>query len=401
MDYYNEELEEQMLYVYLSLNEKDRRHYAAIESIKLGYGGTTYISEIFSCNRNTISDGIKEIKNNTFLPENEVRSEGAGRIATEKKIPNINEIFLKVIEEHIAGDPMDKEIRWVKISRAKIRKAMKKYGIEVSRNIIKKLLKKNKFVKRKIQRKRKTGKSADREQQFQIIAKQRKKFEKSNNPIISFDTKKKETLGELHRDGRVDCTKAPESYDHDYAYLSTGKMVPHGIYETKRNKAYVTIGTSNETAEFICDAIKKWWNTYGKKAYPDATEILAFCDAGGANSYRHHVFKFELQKLVNSINIPIRICHYPPYSSKWNPIEHRVFPHVTRAMEGQMIHTVEQAKEMIGNAETKTGLEVTATIIKKFYEKGEKISKDIIEKLRIKKDKNLGHLNYRILPQEA
>lgn len=350
MKYYKDAVEDKMLGFYLSLNEKDRRHYAAVEAIKFGHGGVSYISELFGCTRKTIYDGIREIEENDFLDETQIRRSGAGRHSVEDTIPNINDVFLKVVNPHIAGDPMNTKIRWVKISRSEIGRQMKKLGVDVSRNIVKKLLKQHGFVKRKIQRKKKTGESKDREQQFTIIEKKKKKFQKSNNPMISFDTKKKEVLGSLHRDGSIYCTQAPESFDHDYPYLSEGKVIPHGIYDMKKNKAYINLGASHETGEFICDSIKKWWSQAGRKEYSEATEILALCDAGGANSYRHHIFKEELQKLSNSIHLPIKIAHYPPYASKWNPIEHRVFPHITRSMEGMLINSAVYRSWKMGNA---------------------------------------------------
>jgi len=207
----------------------------------------------------------------------------------------MDEIFLNVISEHIAGDPMNANIRWVKLSRAEISEKMALFDVKISRKIVKKLLKKHHFVKREMQRKRSTGKSADREQQFKNIISAKEKFMNSDNPIISVDTKKKEQVGgNLHRDGSVYCTQAIEVSDHDYAHLADLKIAPHGIYDMKQNEAYVNIGISCETAEFICDSLKGWWLKKRKNDYPNANEILMFCDSGGANSYRHHIFKAEV-----------------------------------------------------------------------------------------------------------
>ena len=311
---------------------------------------------------------------------------------------NIEEVFLKVIEDHMAGDPMNDNIRWVKLTRAEVSEKMKGQGVKVSRNIIRKLMKKHKLVKRKMQRKKACGQSKERDEQFRNIAAQKELFSKSLNPVISVDTKKKEALGNLHRQGSVYCTQAIETFDHDYHYLSKGEFVPHGIYDLKKNKAHITIGISSETAEFICDSIKRWWNRHGAKDYPKAKRILILCDAGGANSYRHHIFKAELQNLSNKINKELQIAHYPPYASKWNPIEHRVFPHVTRTIEGIPINTVEEAQQRIRHTKTKTGLTVTTDIIKKTYEKGKAVTKDFMENMKIKFDKSLGKFNYTISP---
>jgi hypothetical protein len=263
-------------------------------------------------------------------------------------------------------------------------------------------MKKHKLVKRKLQRKRSTGKSADREQQFKNIITEKEKFINSDNPIISVDTKKKEQVGgNLHRGGSVYCTQAIEVSDHDYTHLADLKIAPHGIYDIKQNKAYVNIGTSSETAEFVCDSLKNWWLNKGKSDYPKANEILMFCDSGGANSYRHHIFKAEVQKLVNEINIPLKIVHYPPYTSKWNPIEHRVFPHITRALAGVPLNTIDEAKSRIESAKTKTGLTVAASIIQKTYAIGKKVTKDFISTLKIKFSDSVPKLNYTIYPMEV
>ncbi len=334
-----------------------------------------------------------------MLPSSQIRRPGGGRKDIVKTQQTVEEVFLEVIEGHVAGDPMNKDIRWLKLTRAEISEKMRAYRVKISRNIVRKLMKKHKFVKRKLQRKRSTGTSVFREQQFKNILSVKEKFMKSANPIISVDTKKKEPIGgNLHRNGSVYCTQAVEVSDHDYEHLSACKIAPHGIYDVKQNKAHITIGTSAETAEFICDSLEKWWLTKGKKSYPKAKEILMFCDAGGANSYRHHIFKAEVQLLVNKIKMPLKIMHYPPYASKWNPIEHRVFPHVTRALEGAPLNTVKEAKDRIICAKTKTGLKVTANIIQKTYETGKVVAKNFMENMKITFSESVPLLNYTISP---
>lgn len=345
-------------------------------------------------------DRYRRIKKNDIVPKRD-RRVGGGRTTAHTKYLNLDEAFLSVISDHIAGDPMDENIRWVKLTRKQICLDLKKKGILISKNIVKKLLKLHGFVKRKIQRKKSTGKFQNRDEQFQNIDKIKSHYMNTANPVLSVDTKKKEKLGNLYREGSVYCNQAVESFDHDYAHLSTGTVVPHGIYDMKTNEALITIGTSNETAEFVCDAIKHWWNRIGKNRYRLATEILIFCDAGGANSYRHHVFKVQLQKLSNSIGLPVRICHYPPYASKWNPIEHRLFPHVTRSMEGVKLESLDQVKDLIRETKTSTGLKVFVRTTKKIYQKGLKLAKDLVDKINITKHAILGDLNYTISPQES
>lgn len=400
MKEYEKRVERLMRIYYDSLSEKDKRHYAAVEAAKLEHGGIAYISELFGCCRQTVSAGLEELKKNMTTQER-IRREGGGRMSAEEQFKNIDTVFLSVVSDHIAGDPMNENIKWIKLTRHEISIAMKKLGVSVSRNIIKKLLKKHNFVKRKMQRKTATGEFRDRNKQFRNINKLKMEYMESDNPVLSMDTKKKEKIGNLHRAGEVYCTQGLESYDHDYPYLAEGVLVPHGIYDMKYNAAFITIGMEHETADFVCDSIKSWWKKAGKKTYDKADEILIYCDAGGANSYRHGVFKFALQNLVNEIGLPIRICHYPPYASKWNPIEHKVFPHITRAMSGVKLESIEGAKELIKKTHTKTGLKVLVNTTKKIYKTGIKITKDILEKINIVKHGQLGQLNYTVSPMVA
>ena len=295
---------------------------------------------------------------------------------------------------------MNENIKWVKLTRQEIANFMKNHGVLVSRNIVKRLLKKHKFVKRKMLGKIRCGEFADRDKQFEIIQTKLSNFRQSRNPVISMDTKSKEPLGKVFRRGKVYGTRAIEVYDHTNDSLIKGKIVPHGIYDLKKNVAHINIGTTHETSVFLCDSLKRWWLEQGKINYPEADEILIFCDAGGANSWRIYAFKIGLQKLCDEIDIKITICHYPPYASKWNPIEHRVFPHVTRAMEGIVLETHEQAKQLIEKTRTKTGLKVTANIIEKTYKTGIKTAKKLLDYINIKYDEEVPGLNYSVSPSE-
>lgn len=275
---------------------------------------------------------------------------------------------------------------------------MKGLGERIGRKLVKKLLKKHGYKKRKIQKRLKTGTTKNRNEQFEKIHRFKKKYQKSSNPIISVDTKKKEPIGNLHRPGQVYSQEEIKTFDHDFKHLAKGTAVPHGIYDLKKNSATINIGTSYETAEFACDSIKKWWNKQGRNDYPKADSILMLVDSGGSNSYRHYIFKEELQKLVNEIDVEIRVAHYPPYCSKWNPIEHRLFPHVTRSMQGIPLKSYAIAKQLIEKTTTKTGLQVTANILKKAYKKGKKVADDFKLVMKIKFDKELGQWNYRAIP---
>ena len=359
---YSDELEKDMRYRNDSLSEKDRRRYAAIEAKKLGHGGIVYIATLFSCDEKTIRKGLKELANKESLEQATIRLPGGGRKPTIPNTPNIDEVFLEILRDHTAGDPMDEKIKWTNLGRGEIRIMLRKKGIKDRYNIVKKLLKKHNFVKRKALKKTSTGQHKNRDQQFKKISKLRAKYENSDNPIISIDAKKKESIGNLYRDGHLETTETIEVFDHDFPNLADEKVALYSVYDLKNNESFVNISTSCDTSDFVCDSIKMWWNTIGKRKFPGATSILILADGGGSNGSRHHVFKESLQNLSSELNIELRVAHYPPYTSKWNPIEHRVFPHITSSLSGVILLSVSMLKELVKKTKTKTGLKVFARV---------------------------------------
>lgn len=197
------------------------------------------------------------------------------------------------------------------------------------------------------------------------------------------------------------CTEALKVYDHDFNTFSQGVVIPHGIYDLKRNEGYMTLGTSKDTSEFCCDCIKDWWENQGKTNYPLASSILVLADGGGSNSSRHYIFKEDLQKLVNDIGIEIRMAHYPPYTSKYNPIEHRLFCHVTSACKGTVFSSIEVVKKLVDKTTTSTGLKVFTAIKDKVYATSRKASEAFRERMSIVFDEYLGKWNYKAIPQQS
>ncbi|MGB8698653.1 MAG: ISAzo13 family transposase [Thermosynechococcaceae cyanobacterium] len=208
-------------------------------------------------------------------------------------------------------------------------------------------------------------------------------------------------IGLLYRAGRLYTQQGIEVFDHDWPFLAEGVAIPHGLYDLNLNIGYVQIGTSHDTGEFACDSIRYWWNHYGCLQYPKASSILILCDGGGSNSSRHYLFKQDLQALVNALGIEIRIAHYPPYTSKYNPIEHRLFPHLTRVCEGVIFDSVETVKDLMGMAKTKTGLKVLATVLDKVYQTGRKVTQGFKESMEIVFDAYLPKWNYTAKPNNA
>ncbi len=398
---YPKEIEAQMKNLYKRLPEKSRRLYAGVEALKLPHGGITYIAQLFNCSRDTIRLGIKELGEEETLAQGRNRKVGGGRKSVLEKAPDINEAFLLIIKEHTAGDPMDESIKWTNLTRAEIGSLLSKKGFQVSRNIVKKLLKKNGYVKRKALKKKAAGGHVERNAQFERIAELREEYSAKGTPVISVDTKKKEKIGNLFREGKIYTTETIEVFDHDFPSLAEGVAVPHTVYDIERNEAYVAIGTSRDTSEFACDSLRHWWYNYGVLHYSLATSILILMDGGGSNSSRHYIFKQDLQALAEEIGVEIRIAHYPPYTSKWNPIEHRVFPHITRALQGVILTSHQLTKELIETTTTKTGLKVMACIFNRVYEKGRKVTEGFKESMRIVRDEHLGQWNYLAVPKDV
>jgi len=208
-------------------------------------------------------------------------------------------------------------------------------------------------------------------------------------------------IGNFYRDGKLYATEAIRVNDHDFESLSEGKVVPHGLYDIFNNIGYITLSTSYDTSEFACECIRNWWLTYGIVLYPIATSILLLCDGGGSNSSRHYIFKEDLQKLSEEIGIEIRIAHYPPYTSKYNPIEHRLFPHITRACKGIIFKSVEIVNEVISKTATSTGLKVFTSIMDKTFNKGRKTADGFKENMKIKFHDFLPQWNYSAMPSQS
>jgi hypothetical protein len=304
-----------------------------------------------------------------------------------------------LLAEFTAGDPMREGVLWTNLSRCEISRQLAEMGTPASRHTVRKLLKKHGLGQRKARKKKSLGNHPDRDAQFKNIAKLKAAFLANGNPVISIDTKKKELLGNFSREGQTHTQTTVETLDHDFPSAGEGKLIPHGIYDLARNEGYIHLNTSHDTSDFCCDSIAHWWKQHGSKYYPKALFLLILCDGGGSNASNRYVFKEALQKLADLIGLEIRIAHYPPYCSKHNPIEHRLFSHVTRACQGVVFHSVAIAKQFMQRAKTKTGLKVTVDFLTGVYATGKKCAADFIENMRIIFDDYLPRWNYRAKPQ--
>ena len=293
------------------------------------------------------------------------------------------------------------DIKWTNLSRRQIAERMGALGTPVSRDVVSQLLRQHGYRRRKAQKKKTMGHHRDRNAQFEKIARLRKKYLKAGLPVISIDTKKKELLGDFYREGQIDAQATIETNDHDFSSTGSGVVIPHGVYDVGRNRGFLHLNTSHDTSELACDSIAAWWDEHGRSEYPGAKKILVLCDGGGSNSATRYVFEEELQKLALRLGVEIRVAHYPPYCSKYNPIEHRLFPHVTRACRGVIFRTLETARYYMAKASTQAGLTVTVTMLEKVYETGRKCAEGFKESMTIAFDEVLPKWNYRAIPSKS
>jgi hypothetical protein len=304
-----------------------------------------------------------------------------------------------LLREFTAGDPMRVGVLWTNLSLRELSRRLIALGTPASRRTIRRLLKKLKVGRRAARKKKTMGQHKDRNAQFENIARLRQQYQEAGDPVISIDTKKKELLGNFHRPGTTYTERAVETNDHDFPDAGQGKLIPHGIYDPVRGHAHIHLNTSHDTSELCCDSVASWWEQHGRLAYPRAKRLLILCDGGGSNSATQYLFKEDLQGLANRLHLEVRVAHYPPYCSKYNPIEHRVFPHVTRACQGVIFHTVEVAKQFIERAKTSMGLRVTASVLDKVYNTGRKYAEGFKETMKILFDEYLPKWNYRAIPE--
>lgn len=323
-----------------------------------------------------------------------------GRKKASIAMPELEDNFVEVMEEQTAGDPVNSEVVWTSLTQQEIADSLGQLGTPVSTEVVRHLLADFDFSKRKAQKSLAMGAYPHRNEQFEYLSELKEEYLQAGEPVISMDTKKKEMLGNFFRSGHLYANGVLKTLDHDFASHSDGMVIPHGLYDLRRNVGHITLGCSHDTSEFACASFLGWWRRYGVRAYPNAAEILLLCDCGGSNNYRHHIFKEDLQRLVNRIGIPIRIAHYPPYCSKYNPIEHRLFPHVTRACQGIVFHGLDIVKRFIRKTCTRTGLRVTLNVLAKQYETKRKATAEFLEAYPILFDEHLTDLNYTAVPYD-
>ena len=313
--------------------------------------------------------------------------------------PKIVEAFHDILAEQTAGSPVDPNIIWTDLTACDIAESLTARGLPVSVHIVDQLLDEHDYHRRKSQKQVPMKESADRDAQFQIITRLVQEFRDAGEPIVSMDSKKRELIGNFHRPGVLLTRETIHTFDHDYPSFASGFVIPHGLYDVGLNRGYLHLGTSADTSEFACDCLLDWWERFGCVQYADAKSLLLQCDGGGSNRSTGYLFKSNLQELADATGLSIRVCHYPPYCSKYNPIEHRLFCHVSRACQGVVFESVSIVQELMRKTRTRQGLSVLVDVVDRVYAKGRTVAAEVIASLNLIRDAVLPKLNYRIEPR--
>ena len=385
--------------VFQTQNESQKRWLAALKSKELGYGGIKAISKLTGLSHVTIRKGRKEIEENKKLMSEQIRSQGGGRKRVDEKERSIVKEIKAIVEETTIGDPMSK-LKWTCKSSRNIAKELERKKINVSYPTVCRILTELDYslqANRKIY----SGEDhPDRDDQFKLINRTVNKFVKLNQPVISVDTKKKENIGKFKNNGKVWAKKGESKkvYDHDFADLRKGIAIPYGVYDVQKNQGLVNVGRSADTAEFAVNSIRHWWKMFGKNHYPNTSQLLICADGGGSNGSANRAWKIFLQKFSNDENLTIVVRHYPPGTSKWNKIEHKMFSFISLNWKGKPLENYETVIKLINGTKTTAGLKVKARMDNRKYHKELEIPKNFLDALEIKFHKKYPKWNYSISP---
>ena len=383
------------------LDERSRRLWAATEARSYGWGGITLVSQAVGMDARTIRRGLSELEDPASLAEARIRRPGGGRKKLTEKYSKLVRDLEALIDPVTRGDP-ESSLRWTCKSTYKLAEELTRQAYAISQRTVCNLLSELGYS---LQANKKTKEGAyhpDRNAQFEHIYEMVRSFQKEHHPVLSVDTKKKENIGDFKNTGREYGQKnhPREVNGHDFPDKRLGKVSPYGVYDISRNKGWVSVGISHDTAEFAVNTIRSWWYKMGQPFYEESDKILITADCGGSNGYRVRLWKRELQKLANELDRTIQVCHFPPGTSKWNKIEHRMFSYISENWRGRPLITRETVVQLIGHTSTKEGLEIQAQLDENVYEKGRKVSDEEMENLHMEKDAFHGEWNYKILPQK-
>jgi transposase len=384
-----------------ALDERTRRLVAAAEAQAIGFGGVTAVARASGLSRGTVIRGMGELQTAPRLARGQrIRRKGAGRKRTVDQDATLKRDLEALVEPVTRGDP-ESPLRWTCKSVRQLAAELQRLGHQTSHRMVAELLHEMDYS---LQANRKTLEGSshpDRDAQFHHISDRIRKFQADRQPVISVDTKKKELVGEFKNNGRELRPQGdPEKVRvHDFVIPELGRAAPYGVYDVTRNAGWVSVGVDHDTAAFAAQSIRRWWESMGREAYPQATRLLITADSGGSNGARVRLWKLELQRLADETGLEISICHLPPGTSKWNKIEHRLFSYISQNWRGKPLVSHEVIVNLIAATTTKAGLRVRAEIDARRYPKGVKVSEKDVAAIRIQRDKFHGEWNYTIFPR--
>jgi hypothetical protein len=384
------------------LDERARRRWAAAEALELPWGGLTAVAAATGLSRTTITAGIRELRDADAAPAlaGRIRRPGGGRLLVEETDPGLWDALDALIDPVTRGDP-ESPLRWTCKSTRRLADELTRQRHPVSARTVAALLREMGYSLQANRKTREGGRHPDRNAQFEYINGQTRRLQKRGQPVVSVDTKKKELLGDFKNGGREwQPPGEPEEVRvHDFQDRTLGKAIPYGVYDVANNQGWVSVGVHHDTAQFAARTIRRWWDHMGCRRFPRARELLITADGGGSNSCRSRLWKVALQELADAIGLQLRVCHFPPGTSKWNKIEHRLFSFITQNWRGKPLVSRQAVVELIASTTTRTGLLVRADLDTTPYETGIKVSDEEMSKLRLTPCDFHGEWNYSIAPR--
>jgi hypothetical protein len=388
------------------MDERLHRRWAASEALALGWGGITLVAQATGLSQTTIRAGIAELKVPQPLEDEaeedavRIRRRGGGQKPLSQTDRTLCQDLKNLVAPATRGDPQS-ALCWTCKSTRRLAEALVEKGHQVSHQTVERLLQAMDYSLQANRKTREGNSHPDRNAQFEYIARKVRSFQRRRQPVISIDTKKKELVGDFKNGGREwQPAGQPEQVrSRDFKDKKLGKVAPYGVYDLTANEGWVSVGIDHDTAEFATESIRRWWQHMGSRVYPHARSLLVTADGGGSNSSRSRLWKVALQGLANALGLRIAVCHFPPGTSKWNKIEHRMFCHITENWRGKPLVSRAVIVSLIGSTRTRTGLQVKAELDTNLYAKGLKVSDADLAAVKMKKDVFHGEWNYTIVPK--
>ncbi len=392
-------MDQTWLKLFETLSESQKRLFAALKAQELGYGGVSRVSEFTGLSRTTITKGIKHLQSGEEILMERIRVKGGGRKKVVEEDSNLKERLEEILGETTAGDPMS-ALKWTGMSVRSITEVLKSEGYEINRTSIHNTIIEMGYSLQGNRKSLSRAEHPDRDRQFKLINRRVKEFLKNDLPVISVDTKKKELIGKFENKGKQWRPKLDPVLveDHDFSSRAEGKAIPYGAYDIGKNEGFVNVGISSDTADFAVNSILRWWQEFGVRSYPEANRILICADGGGSNGSRNRLWKYNLQRFSDKTGLEVFVCHYPPGTSKWNKIEHRMFSYISSHWRGQPLESFEAVVQLIGSTTTKTGLKIKAKLDRRRYKKGKKVSDEEYSAINLIENRTLPKWNYSISP---